>query len=213
MGIQQAKIDYIIKVAAELFLERGIAQVTVKDITAVAGVGEATVYRYFATKQNLVMRAATLMAVEIRTSYFDLGVADTGLGKLKAFYDNFLRIYREHPEYYRFIFEFDATHEADGGLDEYEDTLLPYMQQYLAAYELGRADGTVAEIDDVQLFYLTTTHAVMGLCKKLTMGAVVLKQDRFGEQEIAMLIDTILYRLTNLCVYTSQIQQGVEDII
>ena len=200
MSIRTAKIDYIVHAAADLFLSKGIAAVTIKDVTQVAGVGEATMYRYFSTKQNLVLRAAGLMADEIRASYFDLTAASTGLAKLEAFYGNFLRIYLERPAYYRFIFEFDATAELQGGAAEYEQTLLPYMQDYLDAYRAGRADGTVREIEDVKLFYLTTTHAIMGLCKKMTMDRVLLEQDKEGEREIRMLIDLIVYRLKNLCV-------------
>jgi len=200
MSVQQAKIDYITKVAADLFLRDGIAAVTIKDVSMAAGVGEATLFRYFSTKQNLAMRAAGLMADEIHATYFDLSRADTGLGKLEAFYGNFLRIYLERPAYYRFIFEFDATQEVKGETKEYEDTLLPYMQDYLDAYRLGRFDGTVAEIADVSLFYLTTTHALMGLCKKLTMDQFVLSQDKDGRREVETLIDLIIFRLKNLCV-------------
>ena len=200
MSVHQAKIDYITKIAADLFLQKGIASVTIKDVATAAGVGEATLFRYFSTKQNLVARAAGRMADEIHATYFDLTHADTGLGKLEAFYGNFLRIYLEHPEYFRFIFEFDATHDTAVGLEEYEDTLLPYMQDYLDAYRLGREDGTVGEIADVRLFYLTTTHALMGLCKKLTMDRIVLSQDKEGRREIEALIELIVYRLKNLCV-------------
>lgn len=199
MGVQQAKMDYIVAVAADLFLREGIASVTIKDITAKVGVGEATMYRYFSTKQNLVVRAAGQMADKIHADYFDLSGAATGLDKLQAFYGNFLRIYRERPQYYRFIFEFDATIQPQG-LEEYEDTLLPYKQGFWEAYRQGREDGTVRQIDDVDLFYFSTTHALMGLCKKLTMDSVVLKQDRYGEQEIETLIAIIIYSVKNLCV-------------
>lgn len=200
MSVQQAKIDYIVKVAVDLFLQKGIDAVTIKDVSTVAGVGEATIYRYFSTKQNLVLRAAGRMADDLHATYFNLEGATTGLGKLVAFYQNFLRIYREHPAYYRFIFEFDAMQQVAGELDEYESTLLPYMQSYLDAYALGRSDGTVKEMADVRLFYLATTHALMGLCKKLTMDRVVLKQDARGEEEIQMLIDVFIDRVTDLCV-------------
>ena len=143
MSIQQAKINYIVKTAADLFLEKGIGAVTIKDVATQVGVGEATVYRYFATKQHLVILAAQQMADDIHASYFDLTKAQTGLDKLRTFYRNFLRIYLDHPEYYRFIFEFDATVQAQVGLEGYEKTLLPYLQDYMDAYQLGREDGSV----------------------------------------------------------------------
>ena len=68
------------------------------------------------------------------------------------------------------------------------------------AYALGRSDGSVREVEDVKHFYLATTHALMGLCKKLTMDKVVLEQDAYGREEIECLIGTIVYSLTNSCV-------------
>ncbi|MBO4694605.1 MAG: TetR/AcrR family transcriptional regulator [Clostridia bacterium] len=195
MSIKQAKIDYIISIASDLFLSEGIEKVTIKDITQKVGVGEATIYRYFSTKQNLVIYAAKTMADQIHTKYFDLSKATTGISKMEAFYNNFLKIYEEHPEYFRFISEFDSIIQADGALEQYEDTLLPYMQDYLDAYNLGLKDGTINKIDNIELFYLTSTHALMGICKKLTMDSVVLKQDSYGKQEVEMLIDIIIYKL------------------
>lgn len=195
MSVQEAKIDYIVKASADLFLEKGIAGVTIKDVAQHVGVGEATLYRYFATKQNLVVLAAGRMADDIHLAYFNLSQAKSGLDKLLVFYTNFLRIYQQRPEYYRFIFEFDATMRGHGDLEGYEKTLLPYLQDYLDAYYRGREDGSVQEIKDVKLFYLTTTHALMGLCKKLTADQVVLRQDMYGEQEIQTLIRIFVYRL------------------
>ena len=195
MSIKQAKIDYIVSIASELFLSKGIESVTIKDITQKVGVGEATIYRYFTTKQNLVIQAARTMADQIHTKYFDLSKATTGIGKMEAFYSNFLKIYEEHPEYFRFISEFDSIIKADVNLDQYEATLLPYVEDYLDAYNLGLKDGTINKIDKIKLFYLTSTHALMGICKKLTMDSIVLKQDTYGKQEVETLIDIIIYKL------------------
>ena len=59
MAIKDAKINYILDCAINVFLERSISEVTVHDIAVSAGVGEATIYRYFSTKQNLVCAIAT----------------------------------------------------------------------------------------------------------------------------------------------------------
>jgi len=200
MSVQQAKIDYIVETSAQLFLDKGISSVTIKDVAAKVGVGEATLYRYFANKQNLVVAVATRMAADVRDHFFDLSAPKAGLDKLRAFYGDFLTVYRERPDYFRFISKFDATVTPNSGLDEYENTLLPYFEDYLAAYRLGREDGTVKEIEDVKLFYLATTHALMGLCKKLTLNRVILNQDSRGEQEVQALIDVFVYRLNNLRV-------------
>ena len=55
MGIRDVKLEFILNTATELFMTRSIGDVTIKDIADAAGVGEATVYRYFKTKNNIVV--------------------------------------------------------------------------------------------------------------------------------------------------------------
>ena len=197
MSIKQANIDYIISIASEMFLSEGIENVNIKDIANKADVGEATIYRYFSNKQTLVIYAAQKMAENLHNDYFDLDDSTDGITMVEAFYNNFLKIYSEHPEYYRFIAEFDAIIQENSQLENYEYTLLPYMEIFLDAYEKGLIDKSIKMVDDIRLFYITTTHALMGLCKKLTVDSVVLKQDKYGIEEVEMLINIIIYRLKN----------------
>ena len=197
MSIKQAKIDYIISIASEMFLSEGIENVNIKDIANKADVGEATIYRYFSNKQTLVIYAAQKMAEKLHSDYFDLDDSTDGVTMVEAFYNNFLKIYNEHPEYYRFIAEFDAIIQENSQLENYEYTLLPYMEIFLDAYEKGLIDKSIKMVDDIKLFYITTTHALMGLCKKLTVDSVVLKQDSYGKEEVEMLINIIKYSLKN----------------
>ena len=44
----------ILATARQLFAERGVAEVTVRDIAAVAGVNHALVHRYFGTKEEMI---------------------------------------------------------------------------------------------------------------------------------------------------------------
>ncbi len=197
MSIKQAKIDYIISIASEMFLSEGIENVNIKDIANKADVGEATIYRYFSNKQTLVIYAAEKMAEKLHNDYFDLDDTTDGITMIEAFYNNFLKIYNDHPEYYRFISEFDVIIQENSQLENYEYTLLPYMEVFLDAYEKGLIDKSIKMVDDIKLFYITTTHALMGLCKKLTVDSVVLKQDSYGKEEVEMLINIIIHSLKN----------------
>jgi TetR/AcrR family transcriptional regulator len=45
--------EQIILAAVELFAEKGFAEVTTREIAAAAGINEATIYKYFASKEDL----------------------------------------------------------------------------------------------------------------------------------------------------------------
>ena len=72
MGMKDFKLDFILKTATELFMARGIADVTIKDIADKAEIGEATVYRYFGSKTNIVVACALGLGKQIYKQFFDL---------------------------------------------------------------------------------------------------------------------------------------------
>ncbi|MCH5154775.1 MAG: TetR/AcrR family transcriptional regulator [Clostridiales bacterium] len=198
MTIKDAKTNFIVDEAIRLFFERSVSDVTMHDIAAAAGVGEATVYRYFSTKHNLVCAAATRLEKRIFETYFDFGGAKSGMEKLELFYGTYLKIFCTHREFYKFINEFDAFMLSEGKTDnnEYASGLDMFKTLCFDAYEQGVADGSIKKIDDFKTFYYATTHALLALCKKLSTADIVrqdLESDK--EKEIAALTEIILFRL------------------
>src|SRR5919107_5778945 len=59
---------HIEQVALELFGRRGFDQVTVEDVCAEAGVGPATFYRHFGTKEGVVFSYRESFATALRTA-------------------------------------------------------------------------------------------------------------------------------------------------
>ena len=198
MTIKDAKNNFIIDQALALFLERPINEVTVHDIAVRAGVGEATVYRYFSTKQNLVCTVAVKLERQIFETYFDLSQAADGWGKLALFYRSYLKIFSTHRELFKFINEFDAYMLSEGKTDsnEYASGLDNFKALCSDAYGQGVADGSIAPVSDWDTFYYATTHALMELCKKLSSADIV-RQDLSAnkEKEISTLTEIILHTL------------------
>ena len=200
MGIRDVKLEFILNTATELFMPRSIGDVTIKDIADAAGVGEATVYRYFKTKNNIVLDCALSLGKNVYKEYFDLSKGKTGYAKLEIFYNSYLNIYKKSPSYYYFIKEFDAYMCTRGevSLLEYEKGLIDQFKvDYLQAYKLGLSDGSIKEIKNIEVFYFSTTHALLELCKKLSMKKGVLEQDKTLKKisEIKCLIKIILSSL------------------
>lgn len=196
MGFKDLKTNYIIEVATKLFLERGINEVTIKDIASEAEIGEATIYRHFVKKQNIVLAVALKLKEKVFEGYFDLSKGKTGFEKVEIFYSSYLNVFKNSPEYFYFINEFDAymCMEESISLDEYEKEIDSFKSQYINAYELGLKDQSIRKVDSIDTFYLATTHALLELCKKLSANQELLKQDRNSKKasEIECLIKIIL---------------------
>lgn len=198
MTIKDAKTNFIVNEAVTLFIEKSVSEVTVHDVAARAGVGDATIYRYFTTKQNLVCAAAAKLEKQIFETYFDLSRAVTGWEKLALFYKSYLKIFTTHREFFKFINEFDAYMLSEGKTDntEYASGLDMFKALCSDAYYQGLSDGSISPVTDWGTFYYATTHALLELCKKLS-NANIVRQDVSAnkEEEISTLTEIILFKL------------------
>ena len=192
--------DYIIDEACKLFLEKSITTVTVSDIAKEAGVGDATMYRYFGSKQNIIMSVAVKLAKEVYEKYYANNSCETGFERLKDFYYKYLYIFKNHNQYFAFIRDFDAfiLNEAKEKFD-YESEIDLYKSMFIESYNMGVLDGSVRKLDNVELFYYSTTHALLNLCKTLSFNGTLITQDQktSKEEEIKELIDIVLFKVSN----------------
>lgn len=196
MGFKDLKSKYIVDTATKLFLKRGIKDVTIKDIAVEAEIGEATIYRHFLKKQNIVLASALSLKEKVFEGYFDLSKGKTGFGKIEIFYTSYLSIFKNTPEYFYFINEFDAymCMEENVSLEEYEKEVDSFKTPFLEAYEQGLKDQSIRKVDSIETFYYASTHSLLELCKKLAVTRALLKQDQNSQKamEIECLIKIIL---------------------
>ena len=199
--LKDVKKNFFVDTAIKLFLSESIEKVTIKDIATEAGVGEMTIYRYFGSKRNIVAEAVIRLQNIVFTDYFKIDETKSGYERLEMFYNTFLNVFTNRPEFFKFIKEFDIfmMNEPSDMLQEYEDELSRFKAVYLYCYKTGLEDGTVRNIEDVELFYFTSTHALIELCKKLSYSKGVLPQDEKIEKnkELKCLINVFLSTVKN----------------
>ena len=201
MSLKDAKINFLVDIATDLFMCRSVSEVTIRDIAISAQVGEATVYRYFGNKQNVVIHAAMKIQGIVSEDFFKLEKGKTGYEKLTLFYQSYYEIFSKHPNFYKFLSEFDAymAGEQSDAINPYEEAIDSYKDFFMQAYKLGLEDGSVKEQKDVETFYFSTTHALLELCKKLASKKAVISQDKRLQKkgEVQCLIDVIVASIKN----------------
>ena len=198
MSLKDAKVNFLVDMATDLFMSRSIQEVTIRDIAVSAQVGEATIYRYFGRKQELVVQAAMKLQGIVSKDYFRLDEKANGYQKLEAFYLSYLKIFDQHRDFYKFLSEFDSYMSVENKdvLNPYENAIDQYKSAFMKAYNQGLKDGSIKEQANIDLFYFSTTHSILELCKKLALKAV-LNQDLAIEKlgEVRCLIDIVLSTL------------------
>lgn len=199
MSIKEMKMDFIIENALSLFLKDSISAVTIKDIANSIEIGEATIYRYFENKDNLMNLCAHRLEKKVFDEYFSSKENKTGYEMISNFYNNYLTIFMSHPEYFRFINEYDAylLSKMIKPSSEYENLISKFHNLYIIIYKKGLNDKTINNIDDIDTYYYATSKALLELCKKESIGFNLVKEDSktSGEKIIRRLINIILEEL------------------
>ena len=198
MSLKDAKVNFLVDMATDLFMSRSIQEVTIRDIAISAQVGEATIYRYFGKKQELVVQAAMKLQGIVSKDYFKLDEKLNGFQKLEVFYLSYLNVFDNHRDFYKFLSEFDSYMSVENKdvLNPYENAIDQYKSAFMNAYKQGLKDGSVKEQKDIELFYFSTTHSILELCKKLALKAVLnqdLAIEKLGEVKclISIVLDTL----------------------
>lgn len=194
--MKDAQKDFIVEEALKLFLAKSIEEVTMSEIAKEVEIGDATLYRYFTRKQNIIVLAAIKLSKRVFENYFTFdGLAP--LEVIRKFYTNFLNIYINHREFYNFINEFDAfiiNEQFDS--EKYEEGVDKYKAIYFNAYNKALKEGSIKEVNDLDTFYYSTTHVLLDLGKRLARNGKIVSSDANSNyKEMKVIVDVILNSL------------------
>ena len=199
------RIGKAVEVSAQLFLKNGIAPVKMTDIADECGIGVATLYRWFGTKNGVTIAAMTYMWNELNNMFSGIFESDVfllqpGIKQLSDLLRMFIVLYQAHPGFMRLLSEFDLLLISENipkkDLREYERSIINFYSVFEKAYMTGISDGTVREIPDIKLFYLSFAHTLLELGKKLIQGELLPNDDfSHAEDELSTIIDAAVFFL------------------
>lgn len=127
--------------AMQLFVEKGVAETTVRDIANAVGLSEGAMYRHFAGKDELVWRLFERNYVEFAGRLGTLASAESSTkGKLAAMIRGFCQSHDENPVLFRFLLF--VQHGQLGRLADDTPTPVSVMR---AVIESGMAAGDIPQ--------------------------------------------------------------------
>lgn len=173
--------DTVLKEAFRLFAEHSIEAVSMQQIADAAGIGVASVFRYYAGKTDLViavsgyMWSSYLRIVETRRPV-DTVRDIPAVERLKFALDLYLDIYRNHKDLLKFNDNFNhyITHEnvAPERLRVYTDAVNPMRDRLHWMYEKGKVDKTIRTDIPEGEFLRVTVHSMMAACHLYAGGFI-----------------------------------------
>lgn len=182
----EQRTQQILHTALKLFCQKGIEDTSVEEIAKTAGVGPATIYRYFETKAELAISAGIAYWQMIAGKYLDSLSQEAyqklnGIRQIKYIFQIFTKIFQEEFLFLKFLQEFDIFvqryHISKERLEEYEEYILnlkPYMTN---ALEKGLKDKSLAFSYTIDEVYFSVTHTLLSLMQKLACNGHILSSD------------------------------------
>jgi len=159
---KQARKETIIEIAKQLFLDRGLQEVQMKEIADAANIGIATLFRYFPKKELLVITVANSIVAEmdeVITKIINLPLS--AYDKMSKIFDYYIQlISNDTIKLIRFHQSFDVF-TAITDVDSEELSIFVEPREKLAQtifrlIEQGKIDGTIRQDIDNELLIMTT---------------------------------------------------------
>lgn len=202
---RNARIEKILSAAYELFSKRGIEDVAMTDIADRSKIGVASLYRYFETKEILVVRTATqvwetqmenVLPSLLRPKYKN----SNGYDQLQEIFALFIRLYEKETDFLRFIYLFDAFAVKEKipkeAMANYEAKILLVKQIISDAIQKGFDDGSIGEKYKPygEMLYFTLMHTFFSVAQKLSLSGKMLDMDtkKNGSIQLKLLADVLL---------------------
>ena len=193
--MRDAQKSFIIEEALKLFLSKSIEEVTMSEIARTVEIGDATLYRYFTKKQNIIVLAAISLSRKAFDAYFNFEGLEP-VEVVRKFYTNYLTIFKEHREFFRFVNEFDAfIINENYDSSNYETGVDLYKEKFLDAYGKAVKEGKVREFPNVDSYYYATTHVLLDLGKRLSRNKKIVSTDENNYDELKIMVEIILNSL------------------
>ncbi len=202
---RNARIEKILSSAYELFSKRGIEDVAMTDIADRSKIGVASLYRYFETKEILVVKTATqawenqmqdVLPSLLRPKYKN----SSGYDQLQEIFALFIKLYEKETDFLRFIYLFDAFAVKEKipkeAMANYEAKILLVKQIISDAIQKGFDDGSISfkYKDYGEMLYFTLMHTFFSVAQKLSLSGKMLDMDtkKNGSLQLKLLSDVLL---------------------
>lgn len=171
----------IIDAAFQIFVEKKIEAVSMGEIAELAGVGRATLFRYYPNKLELVIAVCAAKWKEYLDA-LDAKRPLTSIGDIPAIdrftftLDSYIDMYQHHKDLLQYNDNFNhyVTHEGveEKQLEEFHASLYSVNTRLEWMYEKAKEDHTFRTDIPREEFFRVTVHTMMTACTYCASGFI-----------------------------------------
>ena len=187
MNTEENKKNRIIEYASKNFMTIGYSRVTMEDIARGVGMGKATVYKLFPSKEMLLLSSIDYFAANIEKTISDILLNEnvTPVEKLSLFLKTVAeKLSFLNPELLKYLER--SVPEAYEKIERTRQRII--MTNFVKLLEDGKKGGVFDPQMDVKL----VTHILIGAIQHITQAQVLATLDYNFEQLFKAIISAIL---------------------
>ena len=196
---QQRRQD-IIKIAKDLFLEQGVQTIQMQDVATAAGIGIATLFRYFPKKEYLMIAATNAITYEMTADVGQIAEQTvTAYEKIEQILEYYMGITKDPQLRLAKYFEsFDLYEKiAEESPEQYAEYLSVRSRLagiLLTVGEQGKQDGSLRSDVDLDVFIMTMVQnfSLFAYKSSLTKHDANLSTLLSSDKQLAMMKDVFL---------------------
>ena len=166
----------ILETGFRVFAEQTIDKVTMQEVADAAGIGVATVYRYYSTKPALVLGVNGWIWEQYLPGMLRAEQTEgvTAAERFEYYLDIFLDLYRNHKDMLRFnqFFNIYIEHEdvSGDGMQLYRSMAWKVAERFHEIYVLGQQDGSLRTDVPEQEMFFATLHLMLAAAARYAVG-------------------------------------------
>ena len=180
-----------------IFSEMSIDKVSMANVANKAGIGIATLYRYYRTKPELVVAVGTHVWSNFIRDYTPIRNDDkiTAVEELEFFLDSFLELYKNHKKLLCFnqFFNIYIRNEAvpPKALNSYNEMVDRLAMRFHRTYVKGESDKTLCTEMSEKAMFLSIVHLMLAAVTRYAIG-LVYEKDSESYKELILLKNMIM---------------------
>jgi len=176
-----------------IFAEKGIGNVAMTDVAKAAGIGVASLYRYYSTKQELVLAIGTwawrrYFEEQIRKMNKMEAAVKNAAESVDLFLDAFLDLYRNHKDLLRFNQFFNVYLQSESvpleRTQAYTGVIGSLEERFALIYRRGQEDGSLRSDISEEAMFSTMTHLMLAAVTRYAVGLVYFNRETNEEKEL-----------------------------
>jgi AcrR family transcriptional regulator len=174
-GHRDRQRESLLAAAEALFTRKGIDAVPLAEIAAQAGLTRATLYKYFANKQEIAWAILQTYFEQLRdmSPIAAWEQKATGYERVEAYTASLFDFFWGSVDRARFMAQFDHAYASEwepGQMVHLLQDVLGERQRFLVdAIRLGVCDGSLRPDLDPELTAVTLTNAIIGIERRLAL--------------------------------------------